>query len=429
MRRSRFANTRDGIQAAFALVALLNACGSDAGPPNVPRPSAPASLGPIEWVGGQSIGEAPRYLGVDDGPRFSGLAMWNGGQCTAFYAVPPALDLSVDGPAYVFTNGHCALDQRLPNAVFVGAEASVRPHEVTFRMFADSKNAATNVRVKKVLYATMKGVDVAIAELNASRFTLRKQGIVPFVLVDEPANEGEPLGWAGHAGFEPAQFSACQLDRRVPMVLESPWHWFELESNRCLGVRTGASGSPMFSLSSGKVTGVLNTRVEPSAPIDCASSAPCEALPSELVRIEETNYAIPLSALTTCFDATGRFDLSLSDCSLDRGIQMLPPDILNDRLLISALGQPVNIDIPLESRGLTHYRTGWGPAATTDCRDPSHYGPVVAWNNAPTLRETFPGEPGFVLICLQAGDGPDPAATTWQDLRTPTVISFELEAP
>jgi hypothetical protein len=304
--------------------------------------------------------------------------------------------------------------------------SATQPSTVTFRDFGDSPGAAVEVGGKLVVFASLKGADLALIELASTRRALRRRGVVPFVLSDEPTAPGEEIAFAGHPFFSPALLSACHFEGRVPMLLEAPFHFFDAEANHCAGVRTGASGSAILSLATGRVVAVLNTTAEPGAGAECGLGRPCEAGPSALVFREGTSYGIPVDGLAACFDAAGRFDVTRAACPLDRGIQMLPAE---RQISVSATpGVPLAIRVPLENRGLTHYRSLVGPAASTNCRDASRYGPVVPWTDAPAIEATVPGEPAMHLVCILAGPGPDPSAG-WQDPSTPTMVVVDAFVP
>jgi hypothetical protein len=412
----------------LVVAASLEACESSESE-DVPRPTELSSTGPIELPDEQTIGGVERSLRKADGPRFSGIAQWQNRGCTAAYIVPSSLDLTVDGPAYVFTNGHALSGVRdSPNGVTVDS-SDEGPFKLRFRYFADSPGASTVVYSNRIVFGTMKGLDLAIAELVPSRMELRAMGIVPFVLSEAPTEDGAEIACVGHPWGEPALLSACRFERRVPMLIEAASHWFDMEANRCAGIATGSSGSPILSLETGKVVAILNTKAEGKSGEDrhCMSNAPCEAGPTQLRFVDGTNYAVPVSALNGCFDGAGAFDASAADCPLDRGIAMMPALEVGQIIAESTPGESQTIEVPLESQGLTHYRYAVGPAASTDCRDVASYGAVMTWADAPSIVATIPGDAGFSLVCILAGPSSDPTDGGWQDPSTPTVVTVQLQ--
>jgi hypothetical protein len=392
------------------------------------RPTTARSDGPIDLTGGQTVGGAARALTGADGPRFSGLAATEIGACTGAFVVPAELDLDTDGPAYLLTAGHC-LALAPPNSVGADVENEARL-SVKFHEFADSPEAAVKVSTGRIAFVTMKGVDLALVELAASRHALRERGVVPFVLADAPVDDGAEIAFAGHPRLtNPERFavlSACRQLRRAPLLLELTWHFYDAEANDCQQAEAGASGSPVFSLSSGRVLGVLNTHADTISPANpCSLNQPCEAGPDAIRFAPGTSYAIPVDGLGACFDAAGVIDRARDGCPLDRGVQMRPT--VDGVILGAAPGMTLTAKVPLDAGGLTHYRAAFGPAATTDCRSAASYGPVVAWTAAPEIAAVLPRDRGQYVVCIQAGPGADPGAAGWQDLRAPTLINVRIE--
>ncbi len=412
-------------------LAVAAGCGGE----DVPRPTGPSSIGPIPLSDGQTVGGPARRLGIDDGPRFSGVAFitLQGQTCSGSLVVPATVDLAGDGPAYLLTAGHCVLGAGgSPNAVVGETKLEPLADRVRFRYFRDSVSAATEVAAKRVVFASMKGVDLAIVELAPSRSALRQAGVVPFVLSPDKSAEGEEIAFAGHPQVSSpdwtAVLGACRQLREVPLVLEGGFHWYDVAANDCQGIESGVSGSPVFSLATGMVVGVVNTKAETGGALPpCALSQPCEAGRSDVSFVPGTNYAIPTADVDACFDAVGAFDVTLRDCPLDRGIQVEPLVARVD--LPAAPGQALPFEVVLAAHGPSYYRAAVVPAATADCRDTTPYGAIRALTEAPVVAATVPGDPGISLLCLQAGAGADPTAIGWQDARTPTVIELAVAAP
>jgi hypothetical protein len=414
-------------RAAWIVWAALAASACDGGP-QFQRPTTATSEGPIALREGQTLGGPARHLTVEDGPRFSGLAAVLIGSCSGAFVVPAGLIPEADGPAYVLTAGHC-LWPAPPS--YVGADLPLDPHfTVRFHDFSDSSGAAVEISTTGIAFVTMKGIDLAILQLGASRQALRRKGVVPFVLAEAPLDDGAEIAFAGHPRWTGqdgyAVLAACHQVRRAPLLLEQVWHWYDVEANDCQDAAPGASGSPVFSLASGHVVGVLNTRADENVqpPYPCVLNQPCEAGPDTIRFVPGTNYAIPVHGLGACFDSTGQFDRTGAGCPLDRGVQMQPT--VDDVMLAAAPGTTLTAKVPLDAAGLTHYRAAIGPAATTDCRSAASYGPVTAHAAAPEIAATVPGDPGKHVVCVQAGPGPDPTAG-WQDLRTPTMVIVTVE--
>ncbi|HEY4185113.1 MAG TPA: trypsin-like peptidase domain-containing protein [Polyangia bacterium] len=395
----------------------------------MPRPAGPVSVGPIESTDGQSAGGAGRLLTKADGPRFSGIATAAiGDTCSGALVVASADPAASNAPAYLLTAGHCAQGGfPPPNAVVSGLELGGSPTSVRFREFADSQDAAVGTRASRVIFSTMKGMDLALIQLVSTRAELRARGIVPFVLSGTPTAAGEEVAIVGHPNLQPATISTCRFARRLPVVLEGGYHWFDAEADDCQGEAPGSSGSPVFSLATGLVVAVENTLAEPLLDgfSPCALNHPCEVTSAGVQYADGAVYAMGVSGLLACFDSTGSLDLQRSGCPLDRGVGMDASPQMN--LVAAGGGQPVSFT--LAANGLTHHRWAFGAAGTVDCRAVDGYGAVQAWATAPAIQVVQPAVGGVSLLCLQAGVGPDPAGSGWQDLATPTVIQLETSEP
>ena len=399
-----------------AVCGLAAGCGGT----DVPRPTEPVSVGPIDLTAGPDVGGAPRFLAKADGPRFSGIAwtMIRGMSCSGAFVVPSAAAPPASAPAYVLTAGHCVRNPLYEaNEVEAGTDISAAQATVVFRYFDDSRDAATTARVRALAFGTMKGKDIGIVELEPTCGQLRAQGVVPFVLSPRPSDGGEGIAVVGLPFLNPVSLAACHATRRVPLVLEGVYHWFDHEANDCQGIVGGSSGTPVFSLATGEVLAVVNTLATPLAGyLPCVEDHPCE-VGDGITYAEGSAYASGISGLAGCFDATGRFDRELPACPLDRGVGLQPTP---GSVALSVGAPPVTV--ALASAGASDYRFASGPAGTIDCRDAAAYGPVTDWATAPTLSVAAAAAPGVSLLCLQAGVGTDPTGA-WQDLAAPTVVT------
>lgn len=87
---------------------------------------------------------------------------------------------AADAPAYVVTAAHCLgfLD---PNEVMVDSEPSSR-WTVAFDWFVDTPHRGAPIAVRSVAYATMKGTDLALLELDGRLAQVTSANVVPFRL-------------------------------------------------------------------------------------------------------------------------------------------------------------------------------------------------------------------------------------------------------
>jgi hypothetical protein len=85
-----------------------------------------------------------------------------------------------------------------------------------------------------------------------------------------------------------------------------------------------ASGSPVFDATEA-IAGVIGTTtllsLNGGPDYDCFPNRPCTVTREGTIVERHTSYASPVYGLASCFK-DGRFDLSLSACGLDRGVQL-----------------------------------------------------------------------------------------------------------
>ncbi len=172
----------------------------------------------------------------------------------------------------------------------------------------------------RIAYATMRDVDLAIVELDATVAELIELGIEPVPLVAEAAepglevvNVGVPVRDLPHEDWV-ARRGECTV-REAVTVLEGEWTWRGALANDCPGIIQGSSGSPL--LTAGGVVGVINTTSFAGLVRggECALNNPCEA-GADVRVVPDTSYASPVAGLGNCF-ADGVFELSEA-CPLPR---------------------------------------------------------------------------------------------------------------
>ena len=139
--------------------------------------------------------------------------------CSAAFIKPSKSKSSA--PAYVLTAGHCYVS--LSGAVAEADQVIVDEPalgRVRFMRFSDAKSYI-EVRTKRWVYATLKGVDIAILELDATFGELEKQGVIPLgrggpeALVPGPSQHCQEMDSASHGlaqNFESIGDSLCGAD-------------------------------------------------------------------------------------------------------------------------------------------------------------------------------------------------------------------------
>lgn len=378
-------------------------------------------------------GPSVELSGIDGENAYSGVARLRGGQtCTAVLldtraAAPGAEEL----PAYVLTAGHCAGAFGANEVITGRAEAD---YEAAFHFFADTAADELAIGSVAVAFATMKGTDLALIELDATLAELEEAGVRAWRAATEEPRDDEPVVVVG-APLNPdgsdsyLRLAACPLEGVAPVVLERQWTWFDALRHRCADVRPGSSGSPVVSRRSGRLLGIVGTTtIGSEGSSDCALNRPCEAEGASAASREGTNYAAPTAGIEACFDDLGRLDLARDDCPLDDGRQIrATPDWLsaaNPELADPPLGRPrprwdVSLSGPFEG-----YRYKTGPAGGVDCRSTDGYGGLKLLAREPTIDDALPSREGRYSLCvLGAGTSEEQG----QDRRHPTLVAVQVD--
>jgi hypothetical protein len=344
-------------------------------PPQPADPAAPR----LPLLNADFVNDA--YSGIG---QLQGL----GSTCTAFL-----IDAGEPSePAYAMTTGRCV---GLADASTVLRDQPGTGGVVTFRLFQDTPSDHAEIPVERVLYATMRGTDVAILALGASRRELA--GLTAYGLTDTPsAGRGVNVVGIPAGGLADTDWvlrgDSCTAGPSVRLV-EWEWAWDEALATDCKGILPGSAGSPVFARGDpSTAVGMVNTTTIGAAPgRNCGLGQACELTPDGATRQPDRTYAMPIGAWANCFDPD--WDPTSSGCPVERA--------------------PVMVDAPLRA-----VRPGgrWGatiaaptplavvksgPAGTTDCRDPAGYGPPPS---GVRYDEPLPPQEGVYVLCAAAID-------------------------
>jgi hypothetical protein len=263
-------------------------------------------------------------LSVEKGKQYSGIGLLEqraSGICTAFFLDTQGANQS---PAYAVTNGHCYDGSTFPKPQEVLIN---QPSNLVFKLnyFKDGLNRVRSVRVRRVVYATMKGTDITVLELDTSFKQLVKEGFTPLKIEPVPAPVGEPVEIVGIPlnGVEPSRSflhrAVCEIGQSAN-VREDVYQWEKSIRNRCSLVG-GMSGSPVVSLQSNRVVAIANTGVDDNAlsQPECSLNRPCEITrEGKITTLPKENYAQRVNDIPSCFDRRGIFNLDLSSCRLEK---------------------------------------------------------------------------------------------------------------
>jgi Trypsin-like peptidase domain len=254
-------------------------------------------------------------VGITDADRGKGI-------CTGFFI---STGTNLNAPAYVLTNGHCQGSFNKPSKkrrVLVNRSTKT---QFIVNYFYDFKPARLSIPVKRMVYGTMKNNDLAILELTISQRELSRSGIIPLQIALTPPTLGESIvvvGIPSQGVKDELNFlhsTTCKVGN-MANVKEDIYNWQKSIRNRC-SIVGGMSGSPMVSLKTNRVIGIINTGVDDNATKQrqCSNNRPCEVIKNKLIKtFPQENYGQLVDRIPTCFDAHGVFNLYRSTCQLER---------------------------------------------------------------------------------------------------------------
>ncbi len=320
--------------------------------------------------------------------QFSGVASLRGSSsCTGFL-----VDTGVaEAPATLVTNGHCVgiWDS---STVLVDDESA--PMTVSFRSFVDTVDEVVEVQSTSTRWATMRGTDLAVVELDRTLGELQAQGISAYPLAPL-APVGAPITVVGvPTSGVPADETFlrrvdCTVLREPVRLLEWRWIWDGSQPNDCRGIVGGHSGSPVFD-ASGAVVAIINTTTIGAPPGgECDLGRPCELVGDEPSQMRDTSYAQPVDVLSGCIVA-GRFALG-DGCALEA------PDGVSVEQLSIYGRSPWTWSAEVSPGSFDEVALKVGPITTTDCREADGYGEPAP--PAP-VDEPLPDAEGTVLLCV-----------------------------
>ncbi len=320
--------------------------------------------------------------------QFSGVASLRGSSsCTGFL-----VDTGVpEAPGTLVTNGHCVGIWDSSTVVVDDASA---PMSVSFRSFIDTVDEVVEVESTSTRWATMRGTDLAVVELDRTLGELQADGIRAYRLAPL-APVGAPITVVGvPTSGVPAEETFlrrvdCSVLREPVRLLEWRWLWDEAQPNDCRGIVGGHSGSPVFD-ADGAVVAIINTTTI-GAPVggDCDLGRPCELVGDVPVQVRDTSYAQPVDVLDGCF-VDGRFALA-DGCELESG------DPVSVQQITLYGRSPWSWSAEVMPGGFDEVAVKVGPIATTDCRVADGYGRP---GSLTTYTEPLPDAEGTELLCV-----------------------------
>ncbi|WP_288376490.1 trypsin-like peptidase domain-containing protein [uncultured Pseudomonas sp.] len=331
------------------------------------------------------------------------LTMDNGRLCIATLIDsrdnPPTTD---SGPAYILTSGHC-VDTRNGR---IGQDQPTHG-SIAFNYFIDTQEQRKTFALKRSLWNSMQGTDLALLELDATLDEVMSQGIMPLRMGSNPAKE-KPVVVIGEPSSigKGLRVASC-TEHPADFALEHPWVWRNIRVNDCPGVSAGASGSPVITPDDQQVIAVINS-VTSDASAPCATNSPCvNAQGSQ--DAPPRNIAMPLNRVLGCFKQ-GVADLALDSCQLLPGFSATVtkrPRFL-EKIASDEQGQYTppgwNLHFTLDTPRY-RFKTTTDPLA---CEEPTGYSGTIAAGEVPIDAPVGP-EPGWHFLCLIGVNTPEQA--------------------
>ena len=276
------------------------------------------------------------------------------------------------GPAYVLTAGHCAggingkilVDQPLTGSI-------------SFNYFVDTQDQRYTVPLKRTVWNSLQGADLALLELDATLEQLLAQGITPLKPGSSPTPEGavQVVGEPSSLG-KGLRLSSC-TERVQPTSSVGNWVWRNARRNDCQGLDEGASGSPVVAADTQHLVSIANS-----------------------LHGSEVG-AIPVHRVQGCFSA-GRVDLELPTCQLLPGFQLEPQGpglktLTKARTLDDGSIEHARWDFQfLIDTPRYRYKTSTDALA---CEDPTGYSGTIPAGEA-SINDPIGPEPGTHYLCL-----------------------------
>lgn len=336
-------------------------------------------------------------------------------------------------PAYVLTSGRCA-GAWGANDVLV--DRAITGARVTFNYFAYAAEQRVEVPVRRVAYATSKGTDLAVLELDITLGALAARGIAPWRLAAEAPVPGMLVAVIGAPAEEFAgseaflRRSICTLEERVD-VLAGPWYWYGAYRDTCVDVLGGSAGAPVFDARDGALVALVAATAVQAETDECDFHRPCEVGGTGLRAVAGASYVVALEGMERCFDGQGTFALGQAGCPLDDGRQVALegyPTHAVRPVIVDAGGveRPRTWDVTLRSGDYAYYRYKAGTAAATDCHSLSGYSRAADIATSGAITETVPTAEGHYVLCVLGGSGPGPG-DGWQDSDRATAVRLTID--
>jgi V8-like Glu-specific endopeptidase len=207
--------------------------------------------------------------------------------------------------AIILTNGHCIKFMN-PGSFKVDGNYN-RP----IKIFGSNGHITFNKA--KVIYATMTKSDFAILRLKVTYKELLDKGIQIFEISKlRPQMDEKVLAISGY--WKESQ--TCFVDYVVHKLKEQNYTFHNaIALKKPCRIKGGWSGSPIISVESGEIIGIINTYN--NGPSKCNYNNPCEINENGVKRaVRLKTYAQQISLVWGCLNKLNSFDLTQQSCEL-----------------------------------------------------------------------------------------------------------------
>jgi hypothetical protein len=321
------------------------------------------------------------------------IASTQGLDCTAALIDTRSPDSPPDAPAYVLTSGHCISRELGVMLIDQAIEGSVQ-----FNYFTDT--VARRYRLKRVIWSSMQGVDLAIVELEPPLQLLVDEGVQPLRLAETLPAPGRDILWIGAPLYKDTghlRMAACSHEPSGE-ILSPPWVWRRSVSNRCKDIDTGASGSPLLLRDTGELYAVLNLITLPASP-DSTDTLP----PGFPPLAHGSNFAMPVTHLHSCF-ANGVFNADPTACHLFPAFSIRFDPVHGrpkrfGKIRVGEDGREIYPQWNLRFTASTPFYRYKPADSALDCENPVGYGNVEAAQNA-TIDDLVNTRIGINWLCI-----------------------------
>lgn len=403
------------LAAIAAVISNMTACAAPAQAPRTIMPGAAQSKAPLLL---STDPEAERFIPV--GKLLTGTGNYN---CTATL-IAGADTPAPDRPALILTAGHC-VEESDDNTVIVDRPGE-KAWSFTPAFFIDTQPKHVSFGIARVVYATMKDVDLAVLQLDSTYGDLASHGVFPLRLATATTSPETPieLTHIPVTGVPPEErflrYSQCRADA-YQFIYEAyiPWRWSKAIPNDCQGVAGGTSGSPVFAKDGKDVIAVLNTTATPGY-VGCGPGRPCELTGEGLpVPREGSSYAIPVERIALALKADSTVDLSQLDPG--HGVTLTRTtfswstrsnEVIDGELVPAQWNLKMGID---DGFDVVRYKIGL--ANSTHCADIDGYSAPTPIGEQPLIAQQMPKQEGIYAACVIGRS----ANGTWQSPSHATV--------